>query len=69
MSILLARDASTLQWLKDLKSMLTNAKYRFFDVVWEDEENNLHFAHKFIIYSRSTGSFTLIISSTMFYDS
>ncbi|GAA5997719.1 uncharacterized protein JCM10292_006766 [Rhodotorula paludigena] len=52
------RSASEEQWLRDLGSLLRDAKGRFADVCWEDEgSGRVVYAHKALVYARATGSF------------
>lgn len=50
------RPASEAQWLRDLGSLLRDAKGRFADVCWEDEgSGRVVYAHKALVYARATG--------------
>lgn len=52
-----ATHASTTAWLDDLRSMLSEAKSRFADVVWITQEQTEIYAHKSILYARASGTF------------
>lgn len=50
------RPPSEAQWLRDLGSLLRDAKGRFADVCWEDEgSGRVVYAHKALVYARATG--------------
>ncbi|TNY23441.1 hypothetical protein DMC30DRAFT_347309 [Rhodotorula diobovata] len=50
--------SSERQWLSDLRSLLDDARRRFGDVAWSDDDSGRTvYAHKCIVYARATGSF------------
>lgn len=49
--------SSERQWLSDLRSLLDDARRRFGDVAWSDDDSGRTvYAHKCIVYARATGA-------------